>query len=55
MPEVHLQGVPVQFPFTPYDSQREFMRKVILALQNVSVFLPPIAAQVHVLGVEPSD
>jgi len=37
MPLIDIGGVPVDFPFTPYDSQKDFMSKVVQALQEVSI------------------
>lgn len=34
MPEVTISGIPVSFPFEPYDVQRAYMEKVIESLQN---------------------
>lgn len=34
MPEVMISGIPVSFPFDPYDVQTAYMEKVIEALQN---------------------
>ncbi|EQC32130.1 hypothetical protein SDRG_10326 [Saprolegnia diclina VS20] len=34
MPTVHIAGVPVSFPFTPYESQLVYMEKVIMALET---------------------
>ncbi|KAF7270392.1 hypothetical protein GWI33_016626 [Rhynchophorus ferrugineus] len=32
--EINIRGVPIQFPFTPYDIQKDYMEKVIECLQN---------------------
>ncbi|KAF7270391.1 hypothetical protein GWI33_016625 [Rhynchophorus ferrugineus] len=34
--EINIRGVPIQFPFTPYDIQKDYMEKVIECLQNES-------------------
>lgn len=34
MPEVMIHGIPVNFPFEPYDVQKSYMEKVIESLQN---------------------
>ncbi|XP_077442321.1 regulator of telomere elongation helicase 1 isoform X2 [Vanacampus margaritifer] len=34
MPSLSLNGVTVQFPFTPYDCQKDYMKKVIECLEN---------------------
>ncbi|XP_013184339.1 regulator of telomere elongation helicase 1 homolog [Amyelois transitella] len=34
MPEVMISGIPVTFPFDPYDVQKAYMEKVIESLQN---------------------
>ncbi|CAH2241029.1 jg4099 [Pararge aegeria aegeria] len=34
MPEVMIYGIPVSFPFEPYDVQKAYMEKVIESLQN---------------------
>ncbi|XP_061758411.1 regulator of telomere elongation helicase 1-like isoform X2 [Nerophis ophidion] len=34
MPSFHLHGVTVQFPFAPYECQKDYMRKVIQCLQT---------------------
>lgn len=34
MPECVINGVPVNFPFEPYDVQKAYMAKVIDCLQN---------------------
>ncbi|KPJ07377.1 Regulator of telomere elongation helicase 1-like [Papilio machaon] len=34
MPEVMISGIPVSFPFEPYEVQRAYMEKVIESLQN---------------------
>ncbi|KAK7116907.1 hypothetical protein R3I94_023261 [Phoxinus phoxinus] len=34
MPLIKLRGVPVDFPFTPYQCQEDYMKKVIECLQN---------------------
>lgn len=34
MPEVMIYGIPVTFPFEPYDVQKAYMEKVIQSLQN---------------------
>nr|CAD7426803.1 unnamed protein product [Timema monikensis] len=36
MPELIISGIPVTFPFTPYDVQIKYMEKVIQCLQQVS-------------------
>lgn len=36
MTSLTLNGVTVNFPFTPYDCQKDYMRKVIECLQTVS-------------------
>lgn len=33
MTELNVRGVPIRFPFQPYNVQREFMSKVIESLQ----------------------
>jgi len=35
MPEFNINGVMVEFPFTPYDVQKVYMEKVIECLQKV--------------------
>ena len=37
MPEIVINGIPIRFPFEPYDVQKEYMTKVIECLQTVSV------------------
>jgi len=37
MPQIPIAGIGVSFPFTPYPCQKDFMEKVIQALQTVSV------------------
>lgn len=34
MPEFIINGIPVNFPFKPYDVQTAYMEKVIDCLQN---------------------
>lgn len=34
MPALVLKGVPINFPFEPYDLQKEYMEKVLECLQN---------------------
>lgn len=34
MPEIDINGVPVKFPYQPYDVQRKYMEKVIEALDK---------------------
>ncbi|XP_045446016.1 regulator of telomere elongation helicase 1 homolog [Melitaea cinxia] len=34
MPEIMIHGIPVNFPFEPYDVQKSYMEKVIESLQN---------------------
>ncbi|XP_041977569.1 regulator of telomere elongation helicase 1 homolog [Aricia agestis] len=34
MPEIMIHGIPVNFPFEPYDVQKAYMERVILCLQN---------------------
>ncbi|XP_059047807.1 regulator of telomere elongation helicase 1 homolog [Achroia grisella] len=34
MPEIMISGIPVNFPFDPYDVQKAYMEKVIESLQN---------------------
>lgn len=42
MPSLTLKGVTVNFPFTPYDCQKDYMGKVIECLQKVMLtFLSP--------------
>lgn len=41
MPPLTLKGINVDFPFTPYECQKEYMSKVIECLQNVSVLYGP--------------
>lgn len=36
MPEIVVNGVPVRFPFDPYNVQQEYMLKVVQCLQEVS-------------------
>lgn len=36
MPEIEIRGIPVKFPYEPYDLQKEYMSKVIECLQTVS-------------------
>ncbi|XP_016312364.1 regulator of telomere elongation helicase 1-like [Sinocyclocheilus anshuiensis] len=38
MPLIKLRGVTVDFPFTPYPCQEDYMRKVIECLQNVRTY-----------------
>jgi hypothetical protein len=35
MPEIIINGVPIDFPFEPYDVQKVYMSKVIECLQKV--------------------
>jgi len=35
MPHINVRGVTVDFPFTPYPCQEDYMNKVIECLQNV--------------------
>ena len=37
---LNLSGVPIEFPFQPYDVQEKFMEKVIECLQKVKQFSP---------------
>ena len=37
MPPLTVKGITVDFPFDPYECQKEYMSKVIECLQNVSV------------------
>lgn len=34
MPDIMISGIPVSFPFEPYDVQKSYMEKVITSLQN---------------------
>uniref|UniRef100_A0A8D8SK57 Regulator of telomere elongation helicase 1 homolog n=2 Tax=Cacopsylla melanoneura TaxID=428564 RepID=A0A8D8SK57_9HEMI len=34
MPEIEIRGIPVKFPYEPYDLQKEYMSKVIECLQT---------------------
>lgn len=34
MPEIDINGVPVDFPFEPYQVQRDYMKCVIEALEQ---------------------
>lgn len=36
MPEIVINGIPIRFPFEPYELQEDYMRKVIECLQTVS-------------------
>lgn len=36
MPEIIINGVPVDFPFQPYPVQEDYMKKIIECLQKVS-------------------
>lgn len=38
MPSLNLHGVAVDFPFPPYDCQKDYMTKVIECLQKVSSY-----------------
>lgn len=38
MPEIEIRNVTVDFPYEPYDIQKDYMEKVIECLQNVSIF-----------------
>ena len=38
MPLLTLSGVTINFPFTPYECQNDYMSKVIECLQQVSAF-----------------
>ena len=38
MPLLTLSGVTINFPFTPYECQNDYMSKVIECLQQVSDF-----------------
>ena len=35
MVQIHIRGVSIEFPFTPYDCQVSYMEKVIQCLQEV--------------------
>ena len=35
MVQIHIKGVTIEFPFTPYDCQVSYMEKVIQCLQEV--------------------
>ena len=35
MVQIHIRGVSIEFPFTPYDCQVSYMEKVIECLQEV--------------------
>uniref|UniRef100_A0A671QR57 Regulator of telomere elongation helicase 1 n=1 Tax=Sinocyclocheilus anshuiensis TaxID=1608454 RepID=A0A671QR57_9TELE len=52
MPLIKLRGVTVDFPFTPYPCQEDYMRKVIECLQNVRTYklkkFNPCASQHYV-------
>lgn len=34
MPEIHINGINIKFPFTPYDLQKDYMSKVIECIEN---------------------
>lgn len=37
MPEIEIRNVTVDFPYEPYDIQKDYMEKVIECLQNVRI------------------
>lgn len=37
MPEITIRNLIIDFPFEPYDIQKDYMEKVIECLQNVSI------------------
>lgn len=45
MSSLTLNGVTVNFPFTPYDCQKDYMTKVIECLQKVSSFASLVGSQ----------
>lgn len=45
MSSLTLNGVTVNFPFTPYDCQKDYMTKVIECLQKVSSFASLVGGQ----------
>ena len=40
MVQIHIRGVSIEFPFTPYDCQVSYMEKVIECLQEVRCIFP---------------
>lgn len=55
MQQLTLNGVPVNFPFPPYDCQRTYMSKVIECLQKVSASGIALNSATRMISIEMSQ